>query len=109
MPTDQGVRGCAACILPPGFTDIAGSHRDLLLRFVSPEMLEQVGRVEHRHEDCFGQELWRSPGQAEDWWILVIEESGEMPVEHKRVRHNPFKRLRRDLRTRSYSVKEFAG
>ena len=44
-------------------------------------MLEQVGRVEHRHEDCFGQELWRSPGQAEDWWILVIEESGEMPVE----------------------------
>ena len=72
-------------------------------------MLEQVGRVEHRHEDCFGQELWRSPGQAEDWWILVIEESGEMPVEHKRVRHNPFTRLRRDLRTRSYSVKEFAG
>jgi hypothetical protein len=45
-----------------GFTDIAASHGDLLLRLVGPEMLEQVWQVERRHEDCFGQELWRSPG-----------------------------------------------
>jgi len=46
-------------------------------------------------------------GPSEDWWFLLIEDSGEMHVEHKQVRHNPFKRTRRDIRTRSYSVKEF--
>jgi hypothetical protein len=47
------------------------------------------------------------PAQAEDWWFLVIEDSGGgMHVEHKQVRHNPFKRLRREIRTRSYPVKD---
>jgi hypothetical protein len=45
-------------------------------------------------------------GHSEDWWFLVIEDDGEMHVEHKRVRHNPFKRIRKEIRTRSYSVKE---
>ena len=45
-------------------------------------------------------------GYAEDWWFLVIEDGGEMHVEHKWVRHNPFKRTRKDIRTRSYSIKE---
>ena len=36
----------------------------------------------------------------------MIEDGGEMRVEHKWVRYNPFKRIRRDIRTRSYSVKE---
>jgi hypothetical protein len=45
-------------------------------------------------------------GHSEDWWFLVIEDGGEMHVEHKRVRHNPFKRIRKEIRTRSYSVKE---
>ncbi|HLB90126.1 MAG TPA: hypothetical protein VJK29_20880 [Terriglobales bacterium] len=35
---------------------------------------------------------------SEDWWFLVIEDGGEMHVEHKRVRHNPFKHLRKDIR-----------
>src|SRR5262249_5566433 len=40
-------------------------------------------------------------GYSEDWWFLVIEDGGEMHVEHKWVRHNPFKRSRKDLKTRS--------
>jgi hypothetical protein len=43
---------------------------------------------------------------SDDWWFLVIEDGGEMHVEHKRVRHNPLKRLRKEIRTRNYSVKE---
>jgi hypothetical protein len=46
-------------------------------------------------------------GPSEDWWFLVIEDGGEMRIEYKRVRHNPFKRLRKEVKTRSYSVKEF--
>jgi hypothetical protein len=45
-------------------------------------------------------------GPSEDWWFLVIEDGDEMHVEHKRVRHNPLKRIRKDIRTRSYSIQE---
>jgi hypothetical protein len=45
-------------------------------------------------------------GYSEDWWLLVIGDGGEMHVEHKRVRHNPFKRIGKEIKTRSYSVKE---
>jgi hypothetical protein len=45
-------------------------------------------------------------GYSKDWWFLVIEDGGEMHVEHKWVRHNPFKRSRKDLKTRSYSIEE---
>ena len=45
-------------------------------------------------------------GYSEDWWFLVIDDGGEMHVEHKWVRHNPFKRSGKDLKTRSYSINE---
>ncbi len=45
-------------------------------------------------------------GYSEDWWFLVIDDGGEMHVEHKWVRHNPFKRSGKDLKTRNYSIKE---
>jgi hypothetical protein len=45
-------------------------------------------------------------GYSEDWWFLVIGDGGDMHVEHKWVRHNPFKRSGKDLKARNYSIKE---
>jgi hypothetical protein len=45
-------------------------------------------------------------GPAEDWWFLVIEDCGDMHVDHKWIRRNPFRRSGRQLRMRTYSINE---
>src|SRR5262245_46777929 len=67
-------------------------------------------RVRIARRNIWGWQGWYWPRTStlrdRDWWFLVIEDGGEMHVEHKQVRHNPFKRIRREVRTRSYSIKE---